>query len=146
MSDRDVCKGSLMDIELVVCDMAGTTVHDSDTVNRCIRASLSEVGLSVTAAAVNVVMGLPKPEAIALLIEQSDRREELRPRIDAIHHDFVRRSIQLYEHDPSLCEVAGATRVFEKLRTGGILVALNTGFSRSITDVILDRLGWSGAA
>ncbi len=33
--------------------------------------------------------------------------------------------------------------MFERLKRNGIRVALNTGFDRSITRVILDRLGWS---
>ena len=50
-----------MKIDLVVFDIAGTTVHDDDSVNRCLRGSLAAVGLTVTAAQVNAVMGLPKP-------------------------------------------------------------------------------------
>ena len=61
----------MMEIELVVFDMAGTTVNDDDSVNRCLRGSLAAAGLAVTAAQVNAVMGLPKPTAIAILIEQS---------------------------------------------------------------------------
>jgi len=134
-----------MDIELVVFDMAGTTVNDEDSVNRVVRASLAAAGLSVSAASVNAVMGLPKPEAIALLIADSELRAALCHEIDAIHRDFVARAIEFYEHDPSVHEVAGASRVFERLKNGGIKVALNTGFDRSITTVILDRLGWSGS-
>jgi phosphonatase-like hydrolase len=132
-----------MDIELVVFDMAGTTVNDNDSVNRCLRSSLAGAGLSVTGAQVNAVMGLPKPTAIAILIEQSDSRNELRNQVDAIHDDFVSRSIAFYRDDPSVYEVLGATRVFEVLKRSGIRVALNTGFSRSIAGIILDRLGWS---
>ena len=33
------------EIELVVFDMAGTTVNDEDSVNRCIREALGAVGL-----------------------------------------------------------------------------------------------------
>ena len=33
-------------IELVVFDMAGTTVHDEDGVNRCIRGALQTFGLA----------------------------------------------------------------------------------------------------
>jgi phosphonatase-like hydrolase len=132
-----------MDIELVVFDMAGTTVNDDDSVNRCLRSSLAAAGLSVTGAQVNAVMGLPKPTAIALLIEQSDSRNELRDQIDAIHDDFVSRSIAFYRDDPSVYEVPGATRVFEALKRSGIRVALDTGFNRSIARVVLDRLNWS---
>ncbi len=134
-----------MDIELVVFDMAGTTVNDDDSVNQCVRAALAAAGLSVRAADVNAVMGLPKPKAIALLIEQSALGAVLCHQIDAIHRDFVARSIAFYEHDSSVHEVAGASSVFERLKSGGIKVALNTGFNRPITQVILDRLGWSGS-
>jgi phosphonatase-like hydrolase len=132
-----------MDIELVVFDMAGTTVNDDDSVNRCLRDSLAAAGLSVTAAQVNAVMGLPKPSAVAILIDRSDSKDELRSQVDAIHQDFVSRSIAFYKDDPSVYEVPGATRVFAALKSSGIRVALDTGFSRSIAGVILDRLGWS---
>jgi phosphonatase-like hydrolase len=129
-------------IALVVFDMAGTTVRDNDTVNRCLRDALHDAGLEVTPTEVNAVMGLPKPEAIRILIEQSAERDRLGDRVDALHHDFVARSVRFYESDPSVAEVCGATRVFEATKRAGIRVALNTGFSRAITDVILYRLGW----
>jgi phosphonatase-like hydrolase len=131
------------DIALVVFDIAGTTVNDDDSVNRCLRGALSAAGLEVTAAQVNAVMGLKKPEAIASLIDQSPLRDELQERVDPIHRDFVARSIEFYTRDPSVHEIPGASRVFESLKRSGILVALDTGFNRSITQVILDRLDWS---
>jgi phosphonatase-like hydrolase len=131
-------------IQLVVFDMAGTTVNDEDGVNRCIRGALQAVGLAAAAPDVNRVMGLPKPEAIALLIEQYGRTADLGPRVEEIHRDFVRRSTDFYASDPSVHEVPGASEVFGRLRSGGIRIALNTGFNRAITDVILGRLGWRG--
>src|SRR5262249_1037757 len=70
------------------------------------------------------------------------RTAELGPRVDEIHRDFVRRSTVFYASDPSVHEVPGAGEVFGRLRSEGIRVALNTGFNRAITDVILDRIGW----
>ena len=132
-----------MKIELVVFDMAGTTVNDDDSVNRCLRSSLAAAGVAVTAAQVNAVMGLPKPTAIAMLIEQFDPGNVRRHQVNAIHDDFVSRSIEFFENDPSVYEVPGATRVFDALQNSAIRVALDTGFSRAIAQVILDRLGWS---
>jgi phosphonatase-like hydrolase len=132
-------------IELVVFDMAGTTVHDEGSVNRCVRDALGAAGLAVTPAEVNEVMGLPKPEAIAILVERAGRLGDLADRLAAIHHDFVARSMAFYREDPSVREIPSATRVFENLQRAGIRVALNTGFDRAITSVILDRLGWSGS-
>jgi phosphonatase-like hydrolase len=132
-----------MKIDLVVFDMAGTTVNDDDSVNRCVRAALSAVGLIVSPEDVNSVMGLPKPEAIALLLERSALRDSLRDRLDDIHSDFVSRSIKFYSSDHSVHEVPGATGVFERLQKSGIRIALDTGFSRAIASVILDRLAWT---
>jgi phosphonatase-like hydrolase len=133
-------------VQLVVLDLAGTTVHDDDSVNRCIRDALAAVGLAVDPAEVNAVMGLPKPEALAILVQRHAGNAALTDRIDTIHRDFVARSMAFYRNDPSVQEVRGTTLVFEVLKRAGIRIALNTGFSRPITRVILDRLGWSASS
>ncbi len=132
----------MMNIDLVVFDMAGTTVNDEDGVNRSVREALAEVGLAVTPEAVNEVMGIPKPLALRHLVE-SGGRQDLVARLDAIYTDFVARMIRFYQTDLSVREIAGASDVFRRLRGAGIKVALDTGFSRDIAQVILDRLGWS---
>jgi len=132
-----------MKIELVVFDMAGTTVNDDDSVNRCLQSALRAAGLDVSRDDVNSVMGLAKPEAIAILIERSSFRDSLRSRIESIHRDFLTRSIEFYQRDPSVREVDGASEVFKRLKRSGIGVALDTGFSRPIAGVILERLGWT---
>jgi len=130
-----------MAIELVVFDMAGTTIHDDDGVNRAVRAALEAVDVSVTRDAVNEVMGIPKPAALRHLLETS-RRPDLLPQLDAIHADFVRRMIDFYRTDPAVKEIPGAAETFRRLRAAGIKTALDTGFSRNIVDVLLERLGW----
>jgi phosphonatase-like hydrolase len=131
-----------MNIDLVVFDMAGTTVNDEDGVNRCVRAALAEVGLVVTPEAVNEVMGIPKPLALRHLMENGGR-QELVSRLDDIHADFVVRMIQFYQTDSSVREIAGASDTFRRLHRAGMKVALDTGFSRDIAGVILERLGWN---
>jgi phosphonatase-like hydrolase len=132
-----------MPIELVVFDMAGTTVDDPGVVNRCFREALAAHGLNAEPDAVDAVMGLPKPEAFRRLVEQSGRAAELAGRLGAMHADFVGRMTRFYADDPSVREVPGASGLFGRLRQAGVKVALDTGFSRAITDVILARLGWS---
>jgi phosphonatase-like hydrolase len=133
-----------MNIELVIFDMAGTTINDDDGVNRCLRATLENAGLPVTRDAVNRVMGIPKPEALRLLIERCER-PDLAARLDAIHDDFVARMIRFYQTDPSVHEIPGAGETFRRLRAAGIKVALDTGFTRDIVDVVLARLKWNGS-
>lgn len=130
-------------IELIVFDMAGTTVNDEDSVNRCVREALGAAGLDVSPAEVNAVMGIPKPEALRRLVEGHGRLADLGPRLDAIYREFEARSIAFYRTDASVREVAGATDLFAGLKRSGIKVALDTGFNRSITEVVLGRLGWA---
>jgi phosphonatase-like hydrolase len=131
-----------MSIKLAVFDLAGTTVNDPDGVGRCLRESLRKVGLEVTAAATTAVMGIPKPAAIARLIEMTPGHDHLLARVDAIHDDFVARMIAFYQSDPSVYEIDGASRVFARLNQAGIKVAVDTGFGRDIVRVLLARLGW----
>src|SRR5262249_27787875 len=93
----------------------------------------------------NAVMGLPKPEAIRLLLAGTGRPFS-DAAVDAIHEDFVRRMRDHYAFDPSVREVPGAAAAFAALRRAGIRVALNTGFSRAISAMVLSRLGWHAPA
>src|SRR5215471_10879149 len=129
-------------IELMVFDMAGTTVSEGGAVYQCLRDTLEANGLEVAADSLNEVKGMDKYEALRILIERSDMREELLPGLNAIHEDFVERMIGFYRSDPSVGEMPGASETFRRLRRAGVKVALNTGFSRDIAQTLIDRLGW----
>ena len=128
-----------MNIQLVVLDMAGTTVYDGDAVHRCLADALAAAGARVTREAINEVMGMPKPLAIAHLLRSHGREQTP---AEPVHANFQRRMIDYYRTDPAVHETEGAAAVFEMLRARGIKVVLDTGFDRRITDVILARLGW----
>jgi phosphonatase-like hydrolase len=130
--------------ELVIFDLAGTTVIDPDGVGTCLREALQNVGVKTTVAETNAVMGIPKPEAIRSILLQHER-SDLLDSIETIHADFTKRMIHFYQTDPRVGEVPGAGHTFAILHQAGIRVALNTGFSRDITDVLLKRLDWLGS-
>jgi phosphonatase-like hydrolase len=136
-------------IELVVFDLAGTTVYDGDAVNASFRATLAAWGIEADPAVVNTVMGLPKPEAIRILLEKCGGARGVTPTaetINAIHEDFTARMQHYYATAPEVREIPGATAAFAALRRAGIKVAVNTGFFRPITEVLLARLGWTAPA
>ncbi len=128
-------------VQLIVFDMAGTTLHDGDAVSSCFRAALAGVGVNPTQQEINDVMGFPKPLAIRTLATAAGRTLT-EAELNATHADFVARMTRYYKEDPAVREIPGAAEVFAELRRRGIKIALNTGFSRAIVDVILDRLGW----
>jgi phosphonatase-like hydrolase len=131
-------------LELVVFDMAGTTIRDDDAVNRCLREALSFGGVEVSRDQVNAVMGIPKPAAIASLLSarQAAPVSAEHATVRRLHREFLRRMIAFYEQDPAVAPMPGARECFETLRGRGAKLALDTGFSRDIVDVILRRLGW----
>lgn len=131
-----------MQIELVVFDMAGTTVSEGGAVYKALRDTLAANGLEVDAEAIHQVKGTDKREALRVLIEQSPMRDELLPGLKAIHEDFVERLLLFYRTDPAITEFPGTGETFRRLKAAGIKVALNTGFSRDIAQILIDRLGW----
>jgi phosphonatase-like hydrolase len=133
-----------MQYQLVIFDLAGTTVRDNKDVHRILQSALLKQGVVITIEDANEVMGIPKPEAIRILLEK--RRDNLRLITDQwigeIHGDFVADMIRFYETDASVGEKAGVTETFRKLKSLGIKIAVNTGFDRAITEALLTRLGW----
>ena len=135
-----------LEYELVVFDLAGTTVHDGDAVTHALRTALHQAGLSVPRAAINQVMGLPKPEALRQLIQAHDSSGALLAHLEQIHSEFVVAMRRYYQTDDQVREIAGASAAFRALHAAGVMVALNTGFSREITETLLERLGWDDEA
>jgi phosphonatase-like hydrolase len=130
-------------IELVVCDVAGTTVRDDDAVHDCLRQALAEAGVRVTRSDVNQVMGIAKPVAINKLLERHGRaRKWSTSHVHDIHATFLQLMIEHYQHSPNVQPMPNAEVTLSKLRAAGVRVALDTGFSRNILDTILLRLGW----
>lgn len=128
--------------QLVVFDVAGTTVVDDGEITRCFQEALAEEALEVPAEAILAVMGLPKIVAIRQLLAEfaPDRTE---PGLDQrLHEDFEQRMIDYYMDSPDVAVYPGILALLRYLRMNGIAVAVNTGFPRSILNSILERLGW----
>ena len=133
-------------ILLAVFDMAGTTIHDENSVAKAFQSALNKHGYpSVTLQEANEKMGYAKPQAIRELLEihEPEPAKITEYLIEEIHSAFVSGMLDFYATDPSIRPVADAEEVFAALKEMGIKVALDTGFSRDITDIILKRVGWS---
>ncbi len=130
-------------IQLVVFDIAGTTVRDNGNVAEAFITAFKEYGFTMPAAEVKKVMGFRKMDAIVLLLEKfaPDRNDD-DELADRIHTRFIDKMIEFYMSDDTLAPLPHAEAVFRALKKQGIKVALNTGFTRSITDTILHRLRW----
>ncbi|GAA0719548.1 HAD family hydrolase [Dokdonella soli] len=133
--------GNSMNYKMVVFDMAGTTVRDPGLVARALVGALADDGCAVDEAAAQPLMGYKKPEAIRRLLLAQEQRADA-DRVERIHGDFVTRMLRCYQESDEVAPMADAQAVFAELRRSGMRVALNTAFSRSIADAIVERFGW----
>lgn len=127
-----------MRYQLVVFDIAGTTVADPGLVETAFRDAMAAAGSRTDAATLRALMGYAKPEAISRLL----RLPVDAPEVQRVHADFQARMLDCVREDPRVQPLPGAEDVFRRLRRHGLQVALDTGFCRRITAALLQRLGW----
>ena len=132
-------------LKLVVFDIAGTTVKDNGNVAHTFIYALKQFGYTVPRKEVNYMMGYKKPVAISMLLEKFYPGEMFSQKnlVDKIHAVFIDTMVDFYANDTTLEPFANAEYIFSQLQSHDIKVALNTGFSKKITDTILKRLGWN---
>lgn len=130
--------------DLVVFDVAGTTVMDGDAVLACLCAVMAPYA-EISMAEARDVMGLPKPIAIDhLLTARTLLPASERPAlVESLHRAFRAAMIKAYETSPLIAPAPGVLEVFARLREAGVRVVLDTGFSRDILDCLLQRLQWT---
>jgi phosphonatase-like hydrolase len=132
-------------IALVVFDIAGTTVSDAGNINDCFRDAFAEAGIEVESAEVDTVMGYRKIDAVRIIVEKYSKFEgaENEKLIDSIHVRFNELMVAFYQETETLVPLPYAAEIFKWLQERQIKVALNTGFTRVITNALLTRLGWN---
>jgi len=130
-----------MSIKLAVFDIAGTTVQDKGFVANAFRNAFLKNGYSISLEDTHPYMGIKKIIAVQSMLA---KLEVPFSEADAekIHSDFVNEMIDFYEYDPSVKPFSDTEEVFEQLKEKGIRIALNTGFPKTIAEIIINRFQW----
>ena len=131
------------EIKLVVFDLAGTTVEDTGQVPAAFTAALRSQEIEITSDALRELRGASKREVIRHFVERQSGRTaaDVLSNTELIYNSFRNTLAELYERD-GVREVAGATETFRWLQQRGVKVALNTGFDRTITELLLHKMQW----
>jgi phosphoglycolate phosphatase len=127
-------------MNLIVCDIAGTTVNEDGIVYRELRACVERRGVAVTANQVNAVKGTEKKSAITTLLTAGGRGTS-EEEIGETFADFMDGLRHAYAEQPP-SPIAGVEDRLREIRAAGGAVALTTGFQRSIAEVVLRACGW----
>lgn len=126
------------DLKLVVFDLAGTTIKDNGQVSDAFAAALSEHDIEFTRDQLSCVRGSSKREAVLSFIPEGPDRTR---RAESVYDSFRAHLSELYRTG-GVEPIAGAEEIFHRLRAQGVRVALNTGFDRDITELLLRSLSW----
>ncbi|HEY4021260.1 MAG TPA: phosphonatase-like hydrolase [Pseudonocardiaceae bacterium] len=136
----------MIDIELVVLDMAGTTVADDGLVIDAFTAAVGAVGVDGRGAEfermlgyVKETMGQSKIVVFRALLGGDEERAQL------ANAAFEARYGQLIQSG-QCAPIDGAEDTIRALRAEGRKVAFTTGFGRETQDAILTALGWEHLA
>ncbi|MFE7804255.1 phosphonatase-like hydrolase [Streptomyces sp. NPDC057430] len=122
---------------LVVLDMAGTTVADGGLVERAFSAAAERLGEDPATMIdyVRATMGESKISVFRHLFGGDEpRAQQANAAFEEAYGELVA--------DGLIAPVPGAAEVIERLRAEGRTVVLTTGFARVTQDAILDALGW----
>ncbi|MGW0605341.1 phosphonatase-like hydrolase [Streptomyces sp. NPDC002640] len=126
---------------LAALDMAGTTVDEQGLVYRVLGSTVGDaVGGHVPAELLARWKGTSKREAIRGMLEGLGA-DASPASVDRAFAGFQERLVAAYRATPPR-PLPGVTAMFEELRSQGVKVALQTGYSAEIAASILDGLGW----
>ena len=130
-------------IELVVFDMAGTTVTDHHEVERCFAEAATETGLFVSDERILAMQGLSKRYVFETLWKEQlgSNHSDIQHQVD-VSYDAFRRVLEDHYRTQGATPTEGCLETFAYLRERGIPISLTTGFYRVVTDIILEKLGW----
>ncbi|AWB84483.1 phosphonatase-like hydrolase [Corynebacterium liangguodongii] len=126
--------------KLAIFDMAGTTVNDRDEVYRVLREATEREGAIYSDDEFQEFMGTEKKYAIGRLLSLGGVEPETEV-VERAWEWFRAELRRTYESNPPAA-LPGVEGALAQLRDSGIKVALTTGFSREITNIILAGLGW----
>ncbi|PWK27685.1 phosphonatase-like hydrolase [Arcicella aurantiaca] len=133
----------MLPIELVVFDMAGTTVQDRHEVEMCFIEAASHTGLSVTPERVLALQGYSKRYVFELLWTEviGENNPDLQEFVDVSYAKFCH-ILENHYLQSEIYPTEGCLEIFSYLKSKNIKIALSTGFYRKVTDIILEKLGW----
>lgn len=130
-------------IDLVVLDMAGTTVDEGLAVYRVLAETARAFGASPTDAEIDLWHGADKREALRVLLRGATGQDPDEAVLGEAVDEFRARLNHAYLTNPPK-PLPGIVSALSNLRQAGVAVYLSTGFDRDVVDVLIRTLGWGG--
>lgn len=128
------------EIEMVVFDMAGTTVNEQNIVYKSLHKSINKFGIDVSLELVlSLGAGKEKYQAIKDILKYIHITDT--EKTDQIFEYFIEILDQEYL-TAKVLPIEGVENVMENLKRDGVKVVLNTGYNSQVANALLEKLNW----
>ena len=129
----------MKNIELLVLDIAGTTIDEDNVVYKTLTTAVNEHGYEVSLDRVlSTCAGMEKLEAITSLLKEINGNEEDANLIFENFSEKLRKAYQELDVKP----IIGTEVFLLKMKAQGKKIVLNTGYTSEIAQQLLDKLKW----
>ena len=129
----------MKNIELLVLDMAGTTIDEDNVVYKTLTEAVNEYGYSVGLDRVLVsCAGMEKLEAITGLLKEINGNQNDAAVIFETFSEKLKRAYRNLDVKP----ISGTEDFLLKMKAQHKKVVLNTGYTAEIAQQLLDKLQW----
>ncbi len=129
-------------IELVVFDMAGTTVDEDNVVYKTVQQVINDEGFNVTLEEVlKYGAGKEKHQAISDVLRACTQLTDINLIADIAFSKF-KIALNIAYETLEIKTFEGTEQLFKDLRDSDIKVVLNTGYDSKMAHLLLDKLGW----
>lgn len=134
---------STKNIQLVVLDMAGTTILDEHEVEHCFKKAAQKNGLLSSDERILALQGYAKLYVFQTLWTEQlgDGDPTIAQKAQNSYQDFTQILEEHYLNN-EVKPTEGCLELFTYLHQQGIYIALSTGFYRKVANIILEKIGW----
>ena len=131
-----------MKIEMVIFDMAGTTINEDNIVYKTLQKAINNFGVEVDLHGVLAIgAGQEKLNAIKDIVKVYGSDTDIAKSED-IFKSFISMLDTAYHAYP-ITAMPNAASVLMELRKKNILVVLNTGYDKKTAQFILEKINWN---
>ncbi len=131
-------------IQLVIFDMAGTTVNENNVVYKTLQETINEKGYELSLDFVlEYGAGKEKHQAIIDLLRMKGKDDSLK--IASIAEEMFKRFKYLLKEAYKTLAVTsynGVEELMMELKKANIKIALNTGYDKSTAQLLIDKVNW----
>jgi phosphonatase-like hydrolase len=128
------------EIEMVVFDMAGTTIDEQNIVYKSLHKAITKFGFDVSLDLVLAVgAGKEKLQAITDILKHLQNQDT---QIATIIFDYFKEILDQEYLTATVLPIEGIEVVLENLKKDGVKIVLNTGYNSQVANTLLDKLNW----